>query len=130
MRLAAALLLTVLASGGWAAESWQRVAEDAAASVWVDMASLARQNQQVVFRERHILIAPQVDPESLRKVSEIQYRRLADCKEGKLTVLSRAVFADNNALVQYRAVLDAKASLHPPQSDLDRKVLVTVCGAA
>lgn len=130
MRLAAALVLAAWASWGWTAESWQLVAKDAAASVWVDLASLTRQNQHVVFRERHILIAPQIDPESLRKISEIQYRRLADCQGRKLAVLSRAVFTGNIALVQYEAVHPSRAVLYFPQSDQDQRTLVMVCGAA
>jgi len=128
-----AALLLILA--GWTAqvcaeEVWQQVFTDESQVVSVDAASFFRQKQRVVFRERHVLLPPQTDPASLRKIVEVQYRRAVDCAARRLAVLSRAAFSENNALVHYEAVQAGKAGWTVPRSTLENNLLVRACGAA
>lgn len=124
------LMLAGWSAGVCAEEVWQQVFADETRVVSVDAASFSRQKQRVVFRERHVLLPPQADPESLRKIAEVQYRRMADCAGRKLTVLSRAAFSETNALVHYEAVLVGKANWIVPRSALENSLLVRACGAA
>ena len=130
MKAALLLMLAGWSAGVCAEEVWQPVFTDETRVVSVDAASFARQKQRVVFRERHVLLPPQTDPESLRKIVEVQYRRVVDCADRRLAVLSRSAFSENNALVHYEAVQVGKANWIVPRSTLENNLLVRACGAA
>ncbi len=130
MKAALLLMLAGWSAGVCAEEVWQPVFTDETRVVSVNAASFARQKQRVVFRERHVLLPPQTDPESLRKIAEVQYRRAVDCADRRLAVLSRAAFSENNALVHYEAVQPGKANWIVPRSTLESNLLVRACGVA
>ena len=129
MRILLLLLLSGWSAGLYAQEAWKQVFMDETLVVSVDVASFSRQKQNVIFRERHVLSPPQTDPDSLRKIVEIQYRRMANCVDRKLAVLSRAAFSENNALLQYEAFRVGKAKWIVPRSVLENSLLISVCGA-
>lgn len=130
MRILLLLVLSGWSAGLYAQEAWKQVFMDETLVVSVDVASFSRQKQSVVFRERHVLSPPQTDPDSLRKIVEIQYRRMANCVDRKLAVLSRTAFSENNALLQYEAFRAGKAKWIVPRSVLENSLLISVCGAA
>ena len=114
------------AQGG---EAWQAVFEDATVRVAVDVASLRREKQTVSFRERHALAVSKVDPESLRRIVEVQYRRLADCRKRRLAVLSQAMFSEQDALVHYEASRPGKLNWLAPRNEQEIRLYEWVCGA-
>lgn len=126
---AAGWLLAVMMGTAHGGEAWQAVYEDAMVQVAVDTASIRRDGQNVMFRERHVLIAAEVDPESLRRIVEVQYRRLADCHKKRLAVLSQARFSEQDALVHYVASRPEKLNWLPPRSKQEIRLYEWVCGA-
>jgi hypothetical protein len=127
--LAAGVLLAALAPVVHGSEAWHEVYATAGSKVAVDAASLRREKQIVSFRERHVLLAAEVDAASLRPIAEIQYRRLADCQTKRLARLSRAMFSDADALVHYEAARPGRTQWAPPRGDEERRVYEWVCGA-
>ncbi len=113
-----------------AGEAWQPVFEDGLIIVAIDTASIRREKQIAVFRERQVLRRPEVDPESMRHIHEVQYRRQADCSGRTLSELSRAVFSVQGTLVRYEANSPTSARWEPPQSDKDFRLIEAVCGQA
>jgi hypothetical protein len=83
----------------------------------------------VAFRERHVLAVAEVDPESLRRIVEIQYRRLADCRKKRLAVLSQAMFSEQDALVHYEAAKPEKLNWLAPRNEQEIRLYEWVCGA-
>lgn len=128
-RIACGLLLAGVMSAARGGEAWQAVYEDAAVRVAVDAASIRREKQTVVFRERHALTVAEVDPESLRRIVEIQYRRLADCGKKRLAVLSRAMFSEQDALVHYEAAKPDRLNWLAPRNEREIRLYEWVCGA-
>lgn len=123
-------LLVCNLSMAQAGESWQTVFEDAAVSVAIDNASIRRQSQIAVFRERRVMLKPEIDQASMRRVQEIQYRRQVDCAGRMLSELSRAVFSEQGALIHYEANLPVQAKWESPQSGKDLKLIEMVCRPA
>lgn len=113
-----------------AGEAWQPVFEDAMIRVAIDSANLNRGKQTVMFREREIQLQTQTDPASMRRIQEIQYRRLANCASRALSVLSRTVFSDRGSLLYYEANRPSTATWNSPQSEREIKLLEAVCGPA
>lgn len=113
-----------------AAESWRIVYQGGGTTVSFDAASLKWTGQVVMFRERVAFQPAQIDPASLRRISEVQYRKLADCSFRQMALLSRAVFSENSALVGYEAVHVNKARWQAPQTEQDVTTLIAVCGSA
>lgn len=95
----------------------------------VDTASIRRDKQKVMFRERHVLVATEVDAESLRRIVEVQYRRLADCRKKQLAVLSQAKFSEQDALVHYEASRPEKLNWLAPRSEQEIRLYEWACGA-
>jgi len=126
----AVLPAAILPGTARAGETWQPLYEDGLISVAIDAASLSRINQTVRFRERETLLKPAVDPAAMRPIQEIQYRRQADCDGRRLSVLSRAVFSRQGALMHYEAVRPATANWDAPQTEREIRLLDAVCGAA
>lgn len=120
----------VLPAQARAAEAWHVVFEDAAVQVSLDMQNLEWQGVRVIVRERDIYRMPQVDPASLRKMAETQYRKAVDCATRKLAMYSVSAFTESNALFHYQAIQPNKARWSAPASETDRKILATLCGPA
>lgn len=126
----AVLPAAILPAAVWAGEAWQPLYEDGLIRVAIDVASLSRASQAVRFREREIFLKPLMDPAAMRPIREIQYRRQADCASRRLSVLSRAVFSKQGALMHYEAIQPAVASWGAPRTERELKLLDAVCGAA
>ncbi len=109
-------------------ENWRTVFENATLRVDVDAASLRGNKILTVFRERHRFSAGETDPDSLRRITEIQVRRQADCRKRRLAVLSRAAFSDQDALVRYEAFHLEKVKWLSPATEWEMRVYETVCG--
>lgn len=115
--------LPVLADG-----AWRVVAESSSESVLVDFGSLQRNAGQVSFRERRIVRDGRAHPGSLRPVREVLAKRLADCRGRRIATLSRAVFSDNDALIDHQATRLHQAVWQPvPPAD---PVFEQVCGSS
>lgn len=128
-RIAFGVLLAGIINAAQGGEAWQAVYEDAKVRVAVDAASIRREKQTVTFRERHALTVAEVDPESLRRIVEVQYRRLADCRKKRLAVLSQAMFSEQDALVHYEAAKPEKLNWLAPRTGQEMKIYEWVCGA-
>lgn len=115
------------AQGG---EVWKPLFESDSVSVAIDMASIRREETIAVFRERQILLKPELDPASMRNIREVQYRRQIDCTGRILGELSRAVFSVEGTLMHYESSRPDAARWEPPQSEKDIKLIETVCGQA
>lgn len=129
----ACLVMAVLLAIGqpaMAGEAWQPVYEDGLISVAIDAASLSREKQSVVFREREIMLRAAMDPATMRKIQETQYRRQADCAGRRISLLSRAVFSEQGSLIHYEANRPAAANWEMPKTGRELKLLEAVCGTA
>jgi hypothetical protein len=128
-RIAGGLLLAGMMNAAQGGEAWQQVYEDATIRVAIDSASIRREKQTVTFRERHVLATAEIDPESLRRIVEIQYRRLVDCRKKRLAVLSRAMFSDQDALVHYESSRPGRLNWLAPRNEREIRLYEWVCGA-
>lgn len=97
------LACTLVIGPGWASGPWQVTAETPAEVVAIDLSTIEPGAAGVGFRERHTLRGGQTGSTSLRRLREILTRRVIDCRGRRIATLSRAVFADNDALVEYQA---------------------------
>lgn len=98
--LVACLVSTPLAANS---QSWRVVTQTPQQTVAIDSSSIKREGDRVWFRERRIIHGQLIDGNSLRPVREILSRRIADCRTAKLATLSRAVFSDDDALIDHLA---------------------------
>lgn len=115
--------LPVLADG-----PWRVVAESGSESVLIDFGSLQRSAGQVSFRERRIVRDGQAHSGSLRPVRDVLAKRLADCRGRRIATLSRAVFSDNDALIDHQATRPHQAVWQPvPSAD---PLFEQVCGSS
>ena len=108
------------------AENWQIVFETPAEIISVDVSNIRTDAGRVWFREKRVARTQQLDPNSLRRIREIQQRRIADCSKRLIATVSRAVFADDDALINYQARRPQQAEWTPAlpdQAEFDR-----VCG--
>lgn len=88
---------------------WQVMAESTSETTSIELSSIERAANRVSFRVRHALRDGQLDPNTQRPMREILAKRMVDCRNRRVATLSRAVFSDNDALIQYQAVHPAKA---------------------
>jgi hypothetical protein len=126
MRAVPGLVACALAMPVWANEQWQVMTETPAEVISIDLASFQRSAGIVGFRERHAMRGGQIDASSLRPVREVLVKRLADCSGRRMATLSRAVFSNDDALIDYHAV-------RPPYAEwqliaTDDPVFRLVCG--
>lgn len=128
MRRVFGLAALVLAGPAWAQGGWQVVHENAAEIVAVNVASVERHAEGIRFHERRSLRGSQVDVHSQRPLREVLARRVADCRGRRMATLSRAVFADHDALVEHHAVRPRNASWQPVVAD--DPVFRRICGAS
>ncbi|MHB1085337.1 MAG: hypothetical protein ACYCZA_10910 [Thiobacillus sp.] len=104
MRAVLGVAASMLAAPILANGQWQVVKETPAETISVERPDLHHSTGRVRFRERHVFRGRQIDPASLRPIREILVKRMADCPGRRIATLSRAVFSDNDALIDYRAV--------------------------
>lgn len=104
------LACTLVATASWATGRWQVTTDTPTEVVAVDLSSIKAGADGISFRERHTLHGGQTHATSLRRLREILLRRLVDCRGRRIATLSRAVFADDDALVDYHAT-------HPHQAE-------------
>ena len=98
--LSAALLALPLS----AQTGWQVVEENPAEVVAIETASIDRLPEVIRFRERRSLRGGQADPHSRRLLREILSKRQVDCDGRRISTLSRAVFAEHDALIEHHVV--------------------------
>lgn len=99
------------------AAAWQTVEETANGVRMVDVARAETVRGQVRFAERTVLRAGQIDPATLRSLREILEKRVLDCATRRAATLSRAVFADHDALIEHRVVRQDRADWKPLAAD-------------
>jgi hypothetical protein len=112
------------------AESWHLAYEQLSSRIEIDDQSIARNGTLISWRERQVMYQPVIDENSLRKIREVQWRKLADCQTRQLKVLSHAVFSVDSALVGYDSVRPNQA-IGTPFSKLapsERKTVEALCG--
>lgn len=80
------------------------------------------------FREWRAMRGGQIDPGSLRPVREGLTRRMVDCRSRRIATLSRAVFSDDDALIDHRAVRPSHAEWKLIEKD--DTVFRLVCGGS
>jgi hypothetical protein len=110
----------------WASGPWQVTAESPTEIVSVDLSSLERNAARVSFRERHAMQGRQVDSASLRPIREVLVKRMIDCGSRRMATLSRAVFSDDDALIDHQAVRAGQAEWKP--IDREDPAFKLVCG--
>ncbi|MBT9591099.1 MAG: hypothetical protein IV089_09345 [Thiobacillus sp.] len=109
IRAVAGVLVCVLACPAVANGQWQVMTESPSETLSIELSSIARAANRVSFRVRHALRDGQVDPNTQRPMREILAKRMVDCRTRRVATLSRAVFSDNDALIDYQAVRPVQA---------------------
>lgn len=120
------LASTLVLTPGWASGPWQVTADTPAERIAIDLSSIERGAAGISFRERHTLLGGQTGSTSLRRLREIVTRRVINCHDRRIATLSRAVFADNDALIDYQATRLRQAEWRTIASD--EPVFRLVCG--
>lgn len=125
-RILNGLIACVIALPVWANGSLRMVRETPEERVEIDLSSIETAKGHASFRERHTLLAGQVDPVSLRPIREVLIRQMLDCRRRRIAQLSRAVFSSDDAMISYQAVQPRLAQWQPiAQKD---PVYALVCG--
>lgn len=119
------LLAGLLVSPAWS-DTWRVVSDTPNEVVSIDLASLQREAGRVVFREQRRVWGMQLHPGSQRLVRAILSRRVFDCERGRMATLSRAVFSDNDALIEHQATRPQQATWQPLSRD--EPAFRLVCG--
>lgn len=109
IRAAAGVLVCALACPAAANGQWQVLAESPSGTTLIELSSIARAANRVSFRVRHALRDGQLDLNTQRPMREILAKRMVDCRTRRVATLSRAVFSDHDALIDYQAVRPARA---------------------
>ena len=116
------LVMPAGATGG----TWRIVAETPGEAVSIDFASLQRKGERVSFRERRVMRGTQTDPNSLRPMREVLSKRMIDCRTRRITTLSRAVFSDDDAMIDHQATRLHQAVWQPVA--IEDPVFKPLCG--
>jgi len=126
-RAVLALAAWVLVMPAGAADgTWRIVAETPGEAVSIDFASLQRKGERVSFRERRVMRGTQTDPNSLRPMREVLSKRMVDCRTRRITTLSRAVFSDDDAMIDHQATRLQQAVWQPVP--IEDPVFKPLCG--
>lgn len=126
MRVVLGILACLLVVPAWADGAWRVVAETPRETVSIDFDSLQRNAGRVSFRERRVMLGMQTDPNSLRPMREVLSRRVIDCRARRIATLSRAVFSDDDAMIDHQATRLNQAVWQPvPAED---RVFKQMCG--
>lgn len=120
------LLAGLLASPAWADNTWRVVSDRPNEVVSIDLASLQRNAGRVDFREQRRMREVQLHSGSQRPVRAILSRRAFDCERRRMATLSRAVFTDDDALIEHQAVRPQQAVWHALPRD--EPAFRLVCG--
>jgi hypothetical protein len=120
------LIACVMALPVGANGSLQMVRETSEERVEIDLSSLETARGHVSFRERHTLLAGQVDPDSLRPIREVLIRQILDCRGRRIAQLSRAVFSSDDAMISHQTVQPRLTQWQPIAQD--DPVYALVCG--
>jgi hypothetical protein len=120
------LIACVMAMPAWANGPWQVVRDTPAEVIAIDLSSIQTSPSHVGFRERHTLRGGQTDPGSMRPMREVLVKQMIDCRGRRIALLSRAVFSDDDAMINYQAVQPRLAQWHPIAKD--DPVYGLVCG--
>ena len=120
------IIVCLLVVPAWADGTWRVVAETPRETVSIDFDSLQRNAGRVSFRERRAMLGVQTDPNSLRPMREVLSRRVIDCRARRIATLSRAVFSDDDAMIDHQATRLNQAVWQPvPAED---RVFKQMCG--
>ena len=126
MRAVLGIIAWLLIMPAWADGAWRVVAETPRETVSIDFDSLQRNAGRVSFRERRAMLGVQTDPNSLRPMREVLSRRVIDCRARRIATLSRAVFSDDDAMIDHQATRLNQAVWQPvPAED---RVFKQMCG--
>jgi len=126
MRAVLGIIACLLVMPAWADGAWRVVAETPRETVSIDFDSLQRNAGRVSFRERRVMLGVQTDPNSLRPMREVLSRRVIDCRARRIATLSRAVFSDDDAMIDHQATRLNQAVWQPvPAED---RVFKQMCG--
>ncbi len=120
------LLTGLLVSPAWSENTWRVVSDTPNEVVSIELASLQRNASRADFREQRRMRDVQLHPGSRRPVRAILSRRVFDCAQGRMTTLSRAVFSDDDALIEHQAVRPQQAAWHALPRD--EPAFRLVCG--
>lgn len=101
--------------------AWQTLDASPEGVRQIDPARVELRGGTLHFHERLLLSAGQIDPASLRPMREVLERRVMDCRARRVATLSRAVFSDQDALIEHRAA-QPKASDWQVLPDEDPRV--------
>ena len=120
------IIACLLVVPAWAGGMWRVMAETPRETVSIDFDSLQRNAGRVSFRERRVMLGVQTDPNSLRPMREVLSRRVIDCRARRIATLSRAVFSDDDAMIDHQATRLNQAVWQPvPAED---RVFKQMCG--
>lgn len=128
MRFRYCLVACLLAMPVWASGSWRVVLETPDEVVAIDLFNFELGAGHIGFRERTTLRGGQTDPHSQRPMREILAKRMIDCKTQRIATLSRAVFSDDDALIDHLTVHPRQAEWQPLAKD--DPVFGLVCGSS
>lgn len=120
------LLAGLLVSPAWSENTWRVVSDRPNEVVSIDLASLQRNAGRVDFREQRRKRDAQLHPGSQRPVRAILSRRAFDCERRRMATLSRAVFTDDDALIEHQAVRPQQAAWQALSRD--EPAFKLVCG--
>lgn len=109
IRVAVGVLVCLLACPAVAIGRWQVLAESPSETTLLELSGIERTANRVSFRVRHSLRDGRIDLNTQRPMREILLKRMVDCQSRRVATLSRAVFSDNDALINYQAAQPAKA---------------------
>lgn len=126
MRASLGLAAAFLAAPALAETGWQVIVQSPDEVVAIETASLERLPEGVRFRERRSLRGGQIDAHSRRLLREILAKRQIDCRGRRIATLTRAVFADDDALIEHRATRLRDAVWQPLAGD--DPLLRRLCG--
>lgn len=113
MRFAASATLMLASGMALAGPVWQTVADTPEALIAIDTGGLERTADRVRFRERQSVRAARIDASTLRPIREVLEKRLIDCRAARIATLSRAVFSDDDAMIDHSAIRPDHAAWQP-----------------
>ena len=104
------------------------VSETPRETVSLGLSSLERDADMVSWRQRHTMRHEFFNLGSVRPIREVLAKRVIDCGRNRAATLSRAVFSDNDALIDYQATRPKQAAWQPISRDAPLYRLA--CGAS
>lgn len=128
MRVLLGVLTSLAVMPVWANGPWRVTQDTPTEVVAIDLSSLERSADRVSFRERRTLRGGQTDPHSLRPLGEVLSKRVVDCRARRIATLSRAVFSNDDALIDHQVARLQHANWEAiPMGD---PLLILLCGGS